>query len=46
MALPAIKDVFQKLGNSALFFVTDITKGFWNVPISPESHKYAGVYPA
>ena len=34
------EDVFQKLGDSALFCVMDITKGFWNVPISPESRKY------
>jgi hypothetical protein len=40
MPLPAIEDVFQKLGDSALFCVMDITKGFWNVPISPESRKY------
>jgi hypothetical protein len=40
MPLPAIEDVFQKLGDSALFCVMDITKGFWNVPISPESQKY------
>jgi hypothetical protein len=39
MPLPAIEDVFQKLGDSALFCVKDITKGFWNVPISPESRK-------
>jgi hypothetical protein len=40
MPLPAIEDVFQKPGDSALFCVMDITKGFWNVPISPESRKY------
>jgi hypothetical protein len=40
MPLPAIEDVFQKLGNSTLFCVVDITKGFWNVPISLESRKY------
>jgi hypothetical protein len=40
MPLPAIEDVFQKLGESELFCVMDITKGFWNVPISPESRKY------
>jgi hypothetical protein len=33
MLLSAIEDVFQKLGDSALFFVMDITKGFWNVLI-------------
>jgi hypothetical protein len=40
MPLPAIKDDFQKLGDSALFCVMDITKGFWNVPISSKSRKY------
>jgi hypothetical protein len=40
MPLPAIEDVFQKLGESELFCVMDITKGFWNVPISPESRKH------
>jgi hypothetical protein len=40
MLLPAIEDVFQKLGESTLFCVMDITKGFWNVPISPELRKY------
>jgi hypothetical protein len=35
MPLPAIEDVFQKLSESELFCVMDITKGFWNVPISP-----------
>jgi hypothetical protein len=40
MPLPAIEDVFQKLGESELFGVMDITKGFWNVPIFPESRKY------
>jgi hypothetical protein len=40
MPLPAIEDVFQKLGESELFRVMDITKGFWNVPISPKSRKY------
>jgi hypothetical protein len=34
MPLPAIEDVFQKLGNAGLFCVMDITKGFWNVPIA------------
>jgi hypothetical protein len=28
------------LGEFELFCVMDITKGFWNVPISPESRKY------
>jgi hypothetical protein len=40
MPLPAIEDIFQKRGKSKLFCVMDITKGFWNVPISPESRKY------
>jgi hypothetical protein len=40
MPLPTIEDVFQKPGESKLFCVMDITKGFWNVPISPESRKY------
>jgi hypothetical protein len=40
MPLSAIQDVFQKLGESKLFCMMDITKGFWNVPISPESRKY------
>jgi hypothetical protein len=40
MPLPAIEDVFQKLGKSELFCIMDITKGFWNVPISSESRKY------
>jgi hypothetical protein len=40
MPLPAIEDVFQKLGDAGLFCVMDITKGFWNVPISKSSHKY------
>jgi hypothetical protein len=40
MPLPAIEDVFQKLGNAGLFCVMDITKGFWNVPIAESSRKY------
>jgi hypothetical protein len=40
MPLPAIEDVFQKLGDAGLFCVMDITKGFWNVPISESSRKY------
>jgi hypothetical protein len=40
MPLPVIEDVFQKLGESKLFCVMDITKGFWNVPISPKSRKF------
>jgi hypothetical protein len=40
MPLPASEDVFQKLGESELFCEMDITKGFWNVPISSESRKY------
>jgi hypothetical protein len=40
MPFPTIEDVFQKLGKSELFCVMDITKGFWNVPISPDSRKY------
>jgi hypothetical protein len=37
MPLPAIEDVFQKLGNAGLFCVMDITKGFWNAPIAESS---------
>jgi hypothetical protein len=40
MPLPAIEDVFQKLGNAGLFRVMDITKGFWNVPIAESLQKY------
>jgi hypothetical protein len=40
MPLPAIEDVFQKLGDAGLFCVMDITKGFWNVPILESSRKY------
>jgi hypothetical protein len=40
MLLPAIEDVFQKLGNAGLFCVMDITKGFWNVPIAESLQKY------
>jgi hypothetical protein len=40
MPLPAIEDVFQKLGNAGLFCVMDITKGFWNVSIAESSRKY------
>jgi hypothetical protein len=40
MPLPAIEDVFQKLGDAGLFCVMDIIKGFWNVPISESSSKY------
>jgi hypothetical protein len=40
MPLPAIEDVFQKLGNAGLFCVMDITKGFWNVPIAECLRKY------
>jgi hypothetical protein len=40
MPLPAIEDVFQKFGDAGLFCVMDITKGFWNVPISESSRKY------
>jgi hypothetical protein len=43
MPLPAIEDVFQKLGESELFCVMDITKGFWTVPISPKSRKYTAI---
>jgi hypothetical protein len=35
MPLSAIEVVFQKLGNPTLFYVIDITKGFWN--LSPQN---------
>ena len=38
--LPAIEDLLHQLGQSDLFCVMDITRGFWNVPLTPESRKY------
>lgn len=40
LPLPAIEDLLHKLGQSDLFCVMDITRGFWNVPLTPESRKY------
>lgn len=40
LPLPAIEDLLHKLGQSDRFCVMDITRGFWNVPLSPESRKY------
>ena len=40
LPLPAIEDLLHKLGQSDLFCVMDITRGFWNVPLTPSSRKY------
>ena len=40
LPLPAIEDLLHQLGQSDLFCLMDITRGFWNVPLTPESRKY------
>lgn len=48
--LPSIDDLLDQLGNAKNFFTTDLTAGYWQVQMHPDSHEktvfitYQGVY--